>query len=311
MLPHQSPRQVFLTDGGLETSLIFHDGIDLPDFAAFTLLADPEGVEALRRYFAPYVALARERGTGFVVDTPTWRASRDWGERLGYNGAQLAEANRQAVAFAREIAAGLPPADALVTGIVGPRGDGYVVGEMMSAQEAADYHGEQIAVFAEAGVDLVSAMTVTYAEEGIGVARAAREHGVPAVVSFTVETDGRLPSGQKLAAAVRQVDADARPAYFMLNCAHPTHVADVLARPGDWRERIGGLRANASRMSHAELDEAEVLDEGDPAELGAEYADLRRQLPAVNVLGGCCGTDSRHVAAIAAAWTSASSTADA
>jgi S-methylmethionine-dependent homocysteine/selenocysteine methylase len=303
MLPQLTGDRLFITDGGLETTLIFHEGLELPDFAAFDLLKDPGGVEALRRYYAPYVAIAREEGLGVVLDTPTWRASRDWGERLGYPPEELADANRRAVELIREIADSEPDVPTALNGVVGPRGDGYAVGETMSADEAAGYHGEQIRTFADAGVDMVSAITMTYVEEAVGIARAAKAAGVPAVISFTVETDGRLPSGQELREAIEQVDADTAPAYFMINCAHPTHFAGVLEEDGGWRERIGGLRANASRMSHAELDEAEQLDDGNPAELGAEHGVLRERLPGVCVLGGCCGTDARHVREVATAWS--------
>ncbi|HEX2410724.1 MAG TPA: homocysteine S-methyltransferase family protein [Solirubrobacteraceae bacterium] len=302
MLPQLTGDHLFITDGGLETTLIFHEGLELPDFAAFDLLKAPDGVEALRRYYAPYVAIAREEGLGVVLDTPTWRASRDWGERLGYPPDQLAEANRRAVELIREIADSEPDVPTVLNGVVGPRGDGYVVGETMTADEAAEYHGEQVRTFADAGVDMVSAITMPYMEEALGIARAAEAVGVPSVISYTVETEGRLPSGQALREAIEQVDADTRPAYFMINCAHPTHFADVLEDDGEWRERIGGLRANASRMSHAELDEATELDDGDPSELGAEHGELRERLPSVCVLGGCCGTDARHVREVATAW---------
>jgi S-methylmethionine-dependent homocysteine/selenocysteine methylase len=151
---------------------------------------------------------------------------------------------------------------------------------------------------------MVTAVTMTHPEEAIGIARAAQDHGLPAVVSFTLETDGRLPDGQPLSAAIERVDVETAGsvAYFMINCAHPTHFAGVLEEDEPWHERIGGLRANASAKSHAELDEAEELDEGDPAALGAQHGALRPRLGAVAVLGGCCGTDRRHVEAIGRAW---------
>jgi homocysteine S-methyltransferase len=302
-LPQLAGEGLFLTDGGLETTLIFHEGIDLPAFAAFRLLFSDGGRDHLRRYFEPYLESARRHGAGFVLDTPTWRASRDWGAEIGYSPEQVAEANRESVALAKEIRA-QAGVEVVIDGVVGPRGDGYVVGETMAAEEARRYHGEQIATFAEAGVDMVTAVTMTYVEEAIGIARAAQADGVPVVISFTVETDGRLPSGQPLGEAIEQTDreTDGAAAYFMVNCAHPSHFAATIAEGGAWRERIRGLRANASRMSHAELDAAEALDDGDPAELAAEYGALRGSLPGLVVLGGCCGTDHRHVEAIAAAW---------
>jgi S-methylmethionine-dependent homocysteine/selenocysteine methylase len=302
MLPQLSGDRLYITDGGLETTLIFHLGLDLPDFAAFDLLRDDTGTEALRRYFEPYLAIARERGAGLVLDSATWRASRDWGERLGYSLEELAEANRRAVALTEELRASAPDVPTVLNGVVGPRGDGYVVGETMTAAEAEDYHAEQIGTFAETAAEMVSAITMTYVDEAVGITRAAQAAGLPAAISFTVETDGRLPSGQPLGEAIEQVDAEtgSSPAYFMVNCAHPTHFADVL--DGPWRERIAGIRANASTMSHAELDAATELDEGNPTELAAQYLALRDRLPNAKVLGGCCGTDDRHIAAIAAAW---------
>jgi S-methylmethionine-dependent homocysteine/selenocysteine methylase len=304
-LPQLDGERLFLTDGGLETTLLFHHGIDLPCFAAFDLLRREGGERALRAYFEPYLGLAREHEAGFVLDTPTWRASADWGARLGYAPAELAKANRRAVALVerlREEALGAGPI--VLSGAVGPRGDGYAVGEAMSAAEAAAYHHEQLATFADSALDMVSAYTLTYAEEAVGIVRAAGEVGLPAAISFTVETDGRLPSGQALGAAIEQVDAatDGGAAYFMVNCAHPTHFAHVLAEGGAWVERIGGLRANASTLSHAELDEAQELDDGDPAALGAQYRALRGLLARLNVVGGCCGTDHRHVEQICVRW---------
>jgi S-methylmethionine-dependent homocysteine/selenocysteine methylase len=305
-LPQLDAARPFLTDGGLETTLIFHRGLDLPCFAAFDLLKDDSGRDELRTYSEPYVALARERGVGFILDTATWRANPDWAARLGYSLDDLDAANRAAVALAEEIrtageAGGTP---IVINGVIGPRGDGYDPGELMSADAAERYHARQIATFADSATDMVTALTLTNPEEAIGIARAARDHGLPAVISFTLETDGRLPGGQSLSDAIERVDAQTggSVAYFMINCAHPTHFAGVLEEDGPWRERIGGLRANASAKSHAELDEAEVLDEGDPAALGAQHRALRPLLGAVSVLGGCCGTDLRHVDAIGRAW---------
>ncbi len=305
-LPQLSGDRVFLTDGGLETTMIFHRGLELPLFAAFTLLEEEQGRAALREYFSRYLEVAREHDAGFILDTATWRANPDWGAQLGYDAAALDRINRDAVGFAHEIRErhGESPAPILVDGVVGPRGDGYVAGELMSAEEAERYHGPQVRSFATAGADMVSAITMTYAEEATGIARAAAAAGIPVAISFTVETDGRLPSGQALGDAIAQVDRETAGsvAYHMVNCAHPTHFEEVIAQGGEWRDRIAGLRANASALSHAELDEAEELDEGDPAELGAGYAGLRSHLPNLSVLGGCCGTDERHVAAVAAAW---------
>jgi S-methylmethionine-dependent homocysteine/selenocysteine methylase len=305
-LPQLEADRPFLADGGLETTLIFHRGIDLPHFAAFDLLRTDAGREELRAYFEPYVELARERGVGMVLDTATWRASPDWAQRLGYSLDDLDDANRAAVALAEEIRAigEDERTPIVVNGVVGPRGDGYDPDELMSARESEAYHARQIATFADTAADMVTAITMTHAEEAIGIVAAAGAAGLPVAISFTVETDGRLPSGQALPDAVEQVDGetDGAAAYFMINCAHPTHFAHVLEDDRAWRDRIGGLRANASTKSHAELDEAEELDEGDPVDLGAQHRALRERLPGVVVLGGCCGTDHRHVEQISYAW---------
>lgn len=291
-------KRLFLTDGGAETTLIFHQGFDLPHFAAFDLLKNPLGAEALRQYYRTYAQIATRYEVGFVLESVTWRASPDWGTKLGYSPAELADANRKAItqleAIRQEFASDKTPM--VISGCLGPRGDGYNPSEQMDAEEAERYHATQVGILKETAADLISAFTLTYAEEAIGITRAAQAAGMPVVISFTLETDGCLPTGQTLQAAIEQVDQATHngPAYYMINCAHPTHFANVLTE-GAWLDRIQGLRANASTLSHAELDEAEELDDGNPAELGQQYLPLRRQLKNLTVLGGCCGTDHRHV----------------
>ena len=191
-----------------------------------------------------------------------------------------------------------------ISGLLGPRGDGYVPGDVMSADEAAEYHGTQLATFADTDADLVTAITMTNVAEAIGIVAAAASLEMPVVIGFTVETDGRLPSGDSLADAITAVDAATGgwAAYYMVNCAHPTHFVDVLDPSAPWTTRIRSVRANASTMSHDELNEAEELDAGDPQDLAARYLSLREMLPRINVVGGCCGTDHQHIAAIAAAF---------
>ena len=296
---------VFLTDGGIETTLIFHQGLELPLFAAFDLLKDDEGTEQLRLYYAPYALTARERGLGLVLESPTWRASPGWAAKLGYSDEELDGLNRKAIALMEELRAEYQGrAPIVISGCVGPQGDGYAPGTMLTADEAERYHGVQIGTFADTAADMVTAITMTYAEEAIGVTRAATAAGLPVMISFTLETDGRLPSGQALGGAIAEVDdaTDGAPTYYMINCAHPTHFESAVYGREPWVRRIGGLRANASTMSHAELDQAEELDEGDPADLAARHAGLQALLPNVNVLGGYCGTDHRHVDAICDAW---------
>ena len=295
--------RAILTDGGLETTLVFHEGIDLPAFAAFPLLDTPEGREQLARYYRRYIALAEANGRGLLLETPTWRAHADWGPMLGYSPAELDRVNRYAVRWLRDL---MPDSDRphVVGGNIGPRGDGYVLDAVMSAEEAERYHSTQVTSLASAGADLISAYTIGYSDEAIGIVRAAHGCRMPSVMSFTVETDGRLPSGEALGEAIARVDAatDGGPAYYMINCAHPSHFRHVLEDSSGWHLRIRGLRANASCRSHAELDEATELDAGDPPALALDYEQLRTDLPALRVIGGCCGTDHRHVAAISAAF---------
>jgi S-methylmethionine-dependent homocysteine/selenocysteine methylase len=297
--------RLFLTDGGIETTLIFHDGLELPYFAAFALLLTPAGTDALRRYFRGYAALAAKHGAGLILESPTWRASADWASKLGYTSDQLADANLTAMSLLEDIRreSETDRTPVVVSGCVGPRGDGYVPDQAMSEADAAQYHRAQIETFAASAADMVCAITMNYTAEAAGIVRAARQAAMPVAISFTVETDGRLPTGQTLKDAIAAVDAstDSYPSYYMINCAHPTHFESVLDAGESSTRRIRGLRANASRMSHAELNEAPALDEGDPVEFGREYAALTGRLGWVNVLGGCCGTDDRHVDQIARA----------
>lgn len=287
-----------VTDGGLETDLIYHHGADLPEFAAFPLLDDEKGRDLLRGYYRAYVAIAAKAGAAVQLDTPTWRANTDWGDRVGYSLSELCRVNRDSVRFLAALRDEGGAESFLVSGCVGPQGDGYVAGETVDPDTAAKYHAPQIEAFAEAGADLVTALTLTGPEEGIGIVRASRAAGLPVAISFTVETDGRLPDGTSLADAIQRVDAEAAPDYFMVNCAHPTHIGNALTGDAAWRSRIFGVRANASSLSHEELDAATELDEGDPAELRTSLDALRPSLPNLHVVGGCCGTDARHVAAL-------------
>ncbi|MCY7411892.1 MAG: homocysteine S-methyltransferase family protein [Salinibacterium sp.] len=294
---------LFLTDGGIETTLIFHEGLEIPDFAAFHLLKTPEGEAALRKYFRTYAAIARQFGTGLILESATWRANADWGTRLGYTSEALADANRNAIGLLELIRNEYETnqTQVVISGCVGPRGDGYVPHNAMSEQQAEAYHREQVETFASSAADMVCAITMNYVEEAVGIVRATQQADMPVAISFTVETDGNLPTGQTLKAAIEHVDAatSGYPSYYMINCAHPTHFEHVLTEGGSWLERIRGLRANASRKSHAELNESPELDVGNPVELGTQYARVKERLSRLNVMGGCCGTDHRHVEQIA------------
>jgi S-methylmethionine-dependent homocysteine/selenocysteine methylase len=290
---------LFLTDGGLETTLIFHEGLALPYFAAFDLLTHDEGYTVLQKYFRTYADMARHYAVGCILESATWRANPDWGAKLGYSATVLAELNRKAITLLQDIRDAYEQGTApmVISGCIGPRGDGYNPAVLMTEGDAERYHTMQAVTFRDTEADMLTAITMTYAAEAIGVTRAAQAANMPVVISFTVETDGRLPTGQRLQEAVEQVDdATGRgPAYYMINCAHPTHFVGTLTAGELWLDRIRGLRANASTKSHAELDEATELDDGNPVELGLQYRELKAKLPQLNVLGGCCGTDHRHV----------------
>ena len=290
----------FVTDGGLETDLIYNRGFDLPDFAAFPLVEDDRGRQVMTEYYDEYAAIAARAGVGLRLESPTWRANPDWAAGLGYDATRLAAVNRASIDFVRSV--GERWTDRVgaieVSGQIGPRGDGYRPGAAVDPDEAAEYHRPQIAAFAEAGADVATALTLTDTGEALGVVAAARDVGIPVAISFTVETDGKLPTGKSLMEAIAVVDADGGPDYFFVNCAHPEHVERglghrrLLAGPG---ARPAGQRPT---RSHEELDAMTELDAGDPTLLATAHARLERSLPGVRVIGGCCGTDARHVAAL-------------
>ena len=292
-----------LTDSGLETWLVFHRDVNLPHFAAFPLLEDPAGRDLLAEYFRDHIRVAANIQADIVLETPTWRANADWAALLGYNSQALDRVSRDAVLFLRDLAREFETGNVIVSGNIGPRGDGYHPAEQLTPDVAEGYHRPQIESFAAAGADRITMLTATHPGEPIGVVRAANAVGIPAVIAFTVETDGRLPNGQELHEAIEEVDAATGQAaiHFGINCAHPDHFTAALEVSSPAIGRIELLRANASRASHAELDEADELDDGDPRELGALYAELVHSHPHLRVLGGCCGTDVRHVQAIARA----------
>ena len=296
--------ELFLMDAGVETDLMFNHGIEIPEFAAHTLLPDEKGREAVANYFRGFLALAKDYGAGLVLDSVSWKAHMHWADALGATEDELREANKECIAFIAslrdEYADNAKPI--VLNGLIGPRGDAYAPEAEVAAGEAEAYHSKQMSWLAETDVDMVTALTFTQSDEAIGAVRAAKSYELPIVVSFTVETDGNLPNGQLLAEAIQAVDdaTDAYAAYFMVNCAHPDHFFGVLGDQ-DWARRIHGIRCNASRLSHAELDDCEVLDDGDPEELAAHYKAITGTMPWLNVFGACCGSDLRHVTRIAGA----------
>jgi len=298
----QLNNEIYLTDGGLETTLVFHKGIELPEFASFVILQNEEGRKVLREYYQKYVSIAAEHEVGFILESPTWRTSSKWGKLLDYSDEALEKNNRQSITFLSQIRDDNERSKIkiVISGCIGPKGDGYLIDEKMSPDEAEKYHTPQITTFSHTEADLVTAFTLNYNEEAIGIVCAAQDSKIPIVIGFTVETDGKLPSGQTIKDAIETVDnaTNKYAAYYMINCAHPTHFLGALDGDESWKQRVRAVRANASLLSHAELDEAEELDDGHPAELGHQYKELKNQLQNLNVLGGCCGTDHRHIEAI-------------
>lgn len=298
----QLKEQIFITDAGLETELCFHKNIKLPEFAAYDLLRTQEGYEMLFDYYATYAELARKYARGLVLETTTWRANRDWGKKIGDSPERLDQLNRKAVELLLHIRSeyASDTTAIVISGNLGPRGDGYVASQRMNAEQAKDYHLPQIQTLVDAGVDLITSLTLNYVEEAIGIVKAAQQVDIPVVISFTVETDGRLPTGETLQQAIETVDRETNngPVYYMINCAHPTHFGHLFNEQQVWIKRVRGIRGNASSCSHEELDNAEVLDEGNPDEFGAQCHHLHKMSPNLNILGGCCGTDHRHIEAI-------------
>ncbi len=290
----------FLHYVGMETDLIFNRGLELPGFASYPLLETESGRDMIRGYCDELMSMAREMEVGVILDSATWVANRDRGAAIGYGPEKLRELNAAAVdliARVRDESGDLPT---LLCAQMGPRGDGYAPSEQMSADEAEAYHSEQMGWHAQSEADLAAGFTLCYPDEAIGIVRAGQRVEMPVAIAFTVETDGRLPTGLPLGEAIEIVDAatDSGAAYFLINCAHPDHYSQALEETPSIR-RIKGVVSNASRCSHAELDEAEELDAGDPAELGKLTGILRKRFPHFTVFGGCCGTDMRHIQHIA------------
>ena len=282
---------------GTGTDLIFHHGIDLPGFASFPLVDDPKARPILQMQMRELIATAGTAGFGAILDTPTWMANRDRAAPLGYGAADLERINRDAVALMAEVRDDANSDDVLLALCLGPSRDPYTKDAPLSVEAARDYHAAQIASVRESGIDLVNAYTFNQVPEAAGAVLAAADADLPVALSLVVETDGCLDNGLPLDAAIAEIDAatDGAAAYFMVNCAHPDHFGPALSG----NPRLKGVVANASRCSHAELDEATELDDGNPAELGGQIARLVAENPALRVIGGCCGTDMRHLTQMA------------
>ena len=300
--PLQREGQFFLTDGGIETEIMYKWGFELPHFAMYPLLDNPDAMAAMRGMYRRYLDVAARHRLSALMGGLDYRASSDWGALLGYSREALAEANFRSIAFLRELAdeyvADIP--QILIAGYIGPRGDAYRINRTITAAEAEDYHAVQLATLKAADVDLAWALTFNNTPEAIGVARAAARIGVPLAISFTLNSASRLSSGPSLAQAVETVEAETggTPAFYSLNCSHPVEFEPALTA-GDWIGRVRGFRPNASKMDKIALCKLGHLEEGDPVELGRLMGALARRYPHMDVWGGCCGTGDVHLDQIA------------
>ena len=297
--------KTFITEGGVETHMQYKRGHELRHFCLFDLMNDPKAVADLRAYHEGIIEVALKHKTGAVLDGIHYRSSRDWGELLGYSTEGLEDIVVQGIEFYKDLAREFATDDSPmpVSGVVGPRGDAYSVGKVMNATESEDYHSEQVETMRNAGADMITALTFSQVEEAIGVVRAAQSTGIPVVVSFTLGADGNLKIGSSFGDAIEAVDkaTDSGPIYYMINCTHPVDFAPAFETPGDWTNRLGGFRPNASSLDHGVLCSLGHLEEGDPVELGQQMAGMARRFPHLNVWGGCCGTDYDHIDAIVTA----------
>lgn len=294
---------LYLTEGGTETEIIYRHGHGLREFAMFELMDRPAALADLGDMYRRYLDAAARHGFGALMAGFDYRASPDWGKKLGYSRAGLEEVQHRCIAFLRDAAAPyrqeLP--DVAICGCVGPRGDAYALNRTITAEEAEDYHSVQIATLKDCGVDLVWAATINNVPEAVGISRAAARAGLPLNLSFTLTETHRLRSGPSLREAIARTDAEAgaaRPDSYGVNCSHPVEFEPAL-EPGDWLRRIRSLRPNAARMEKVALCKLGHIEEGDPEELGREMGALARRLPAVDIWGGCCGTWDRHLDRIA------------
>jgi len=304
-LPQQT-MSTFMTDGGIETDLIFNKGIDLPEFAAFDLLKNEEGIEVLRKYYLDYLNVSKQNCRGFILEAPTYRANPDMALKIGYSLESLDAMNRLAVQEMEKIRDDNENENfkIAISVCIGPRGDGYFPDKKMSIEMAEEYHSVQIKIVSDTNADFVSAFTMNYNEEAIGIVNAAKKNNIPVVISYTVETDGKLPSGESLEESITSLDkiTDNYVSYFMINCAYPDHFANILEPKKKWTKRIKGIRANSSSKSHAELNESETLDKGNKEELAKGFLHLKTLLPNLSIIGGCCGTDHTHLKEISEVW---------
>jgi S-methylmethionine-dependent homocysteine/selenocysteine methylase len=292
-----------LTDGGIETRIVYESDVDLPEpLESAGLLEDPAGEEVLRDIYRSYLVAARERGLPVIIGTPTFRASPRYVAAAGRPAGDLVTLNRAAARMHAALIEETGHRQAFVAGVIGPAGDAYTPSEALDPDAGETYHRDQARALAEAGVDFLFAPTFPAVSEAIGVARAMASTGIPYAVSFVLAPTGHVLDGTPLADAVEAVDAavDPRPMHFSLSCIHPTVAARALEAAGpDARARVRECKANASRLPTSELVQLDHLEGDDPDPFASAMWELHERF-GTNVLGGCCGTDDRHMRALAA-----------
>ncbi len=307
-LPAAGSGEYFLTEGGTETEIMYRHGFELPEFAMFPLLDTPKAVRALRSIFRAHLDVAAEFGLSFLLTGLDYRASPDWGAKLGYSPQALSDANMQSIEFLREISEGyegqIPRL--LIGGCLGPRGDAYGLNQNITAESAEDYHAVQLETLKKSGVDFAVAATFNNVPEAVGVSRAAARIGVPLFVSLTLDSTHRLKSGPSLGDAITEIDAlagEAAPEFYLLNCSHPLEYEPALD-DGKWIKRLRGVRPNASKMEKIALCKLGHIEDGNPVELGEQIGDLSYRYTHMDIFGGCCGTGDSHLREIAKALVS-------
>lgn len=301
--PPRLDGRFYLTEGGAETEIMYKWGFELPEFAMFTLLDNPEADEVIRNMYRRYFDVAAAHDTGILAMGHDYRASPDWAQKLGYSAADLTRFQHRTMQFLDDVRAEYADrvSDAYITACIGPRGDAYGTGGDISASEAEDYHAVQLGNLEGTAADMAVAATFNNIPESIGVIRAANRMGIPIGVSLTLTPEGRLRSGPTLREAVETIDEVTGGAaeWFGTNCAHPLEFEPALDDAGPWLDRLRYVRPNAAKMDKLALCELGHLEDGDPVELGEQMGEVARRFPRADILGGCCGTDERHLSEIA------------
>lgn len=287
---------IIITDGGLETTLIYKYNIELPYFSCINLLKTDSGRNIIYNCLLNYVNISEKYNVNIIIETPTWRCSKKWSKLLNCENSDIEKINREAVNIVKSIKKNNKKI--IISGNIGPIDDGYVISNKLTIEELKEYHSEQIYILANENVDIISAFTINYVEEAIGITLVCKDINIPLVISFTLNIDGKLPSGMTLEDSIKYIDkyTNYYPMYYMINCAHPKHFISLFKdNNSDWIKRIKGIRSNASDKSHEELNNSKKLDIGNIVELSNYCKNIRKENKHINIFGGCCGTDENHV----------------